>query len=257
MKKTMFTILVLVISLLFVSTHLVERVSADSSSIQIDGNFNDWDNVPGTKLNSSQPADINGTQTDFQRDIKLSYDEHYIYVYIDSWYDLNADMSNHFSTLDKYANFHQQYYIFIDGKPYQIQLGNGSVTNGEGHAFSVDVSQAFGDWQHLVHDTQGGYVDVETVKGDESKFKYVYEFRISRKDLAVTIPENSEISLTSSGEYDDFEGKDGQYFKGKASITYVGASSGPWIIAFLGLLIAFFGYRLRLKRQTKEKNTGV
>lgn len=108
----MFTILVLVISLLFVSTHLVERVSADSSSIQIDGNFNDWNNVPGTKLNSSQPADINGTQTDFQRDIKLSYDEDYIYVYIDSWYDLNADMSNHFSTLDKYANFHQQYYIF-------------------------------------------------------------------------------------------------------------------------------------------------
>ncbi len=50
MKKTMFTILVLVISLLFVSTHLVERVSADSSSIQIDGNFNDWDNVPGTKF---------------------------------------------------------------------------------------------------------------------------------------------------------------------------------------------------------------
>lgn len=257
MKKAVFTILVVIISVLFVSSYVTENVSADSSSIQIDGDFNDWSNVPGTKLNSSQPADINGTQTDFQRDIKLSYDEDYIYVYIDAWYDLNSDMSNHLSTLDKYANFHQQYYLFIDGKPYQIQLGSGVVSNGEGHDFSVDVSQAFGDWQHLVHDTQGGYVNVETVKGDESKFKYVYEFRINRKDLAVTIPENSEISLTSSGEYDDFEGKDGQYFKGKATITYVGASSGPWIIAFIGFLVAIFVYRLRLKRSLKEKNVGV
>lgn len=141
---------------------------------------------------------------------------------------MSADQNNIYTKIDlgKYYNT----YGFDYSKNYALTIGNQQINfNMVGTAPNNFLVVAQNSQKKMVTIGEGSFTNYNT-----SDTAWVFNISIAalkQNFLKNDIPENTQISVANSW-----------LFKGAVSINYSGASTGPWLLALIGLIIAGSGY---------------
>lgn len=203
--------------LLFLSAVLLflwpTRVLANSFGIQIDGKFNDWQAQPKTELKVSGD-DYNIKQA------SLLADEDYLYFYL----NMAPYTGNGYNTLQtsSYKLTIQNKVIWLDFEVHNLHsLTVGKLTPFKIKAWAEDGSLGSGK---ILNNAQAMLVRQPVKTG----YSDVIEMRIPLRDFNLALSSQATISLSNQN-------------LGEQTLTTTGASSWPFLLVGLALLLSLLG----------------
>lgn len=185
-------------------------------------------------------SNAGGTKYDTYRQVGLSLDDKNVYIYVSmDPYKYASDDSN-FNTGDRdiqltgYVLTIAGQTIYIDNHSSDYSQLQDSYQNGS-KTFPLDVCNS----SNYKNNTLSDAATVEhLVRDNGNRMNNIMKLTIPIKALNVgEIPENTQVSLTNNNIWAG----------GSVSVNYAGASTAPWPLAIVGMLIAIFGY-LKLKK---------
>ena len=217
MMKRLFISLVLILFILMGMTEVVHV----SAGITIDGKFDDWKNQPVEKWTTDQFT---------YHDVGFVADDQYVYVYV----SMAPKNPGNYKVMQPSG-----YQISINNHTYDLTLHLNdklwSLQPGEGGRFSADV------WNRTKNrDTSlnnAGYLLRE--KEADGRGNDVMEVAIPISTFGDDLNQSSTFTLKNPN-------------LGQKEITTSGASTGPFILAGIGALLAAGGLVLYRRREKQE-----
>lgn len=216
MKKVMAFLAVILVTLM-----AVPAVAHASSGITIDGKFDDW---------KSQPIHKWATDDRTIHDVGFTSDSKNLYVYV----SIAPGNSDNYKTMQPSG-----YEITINHHTYDLTLHINdylwSLKPGEGGRFDADVwSRTRGKDSVL---NNAGYLLRE--KEADGRGNDVMEVAIPLKAFGDDVNQSSTFTLKNSN------------LGGNSEITTSGASTAPYVLAAIGVVIAVGGLVLYHRRQKR------
>lgn len=219
MKSKMIKITGLILTVLFACFTTYQVAAADT-----------WQYGDLTKLIASSNG--GGTKYDTYRQVGLSIDDKNVYMYVSMDPELYASDDATWNTGDRnvqltgYVLTIAGQPIYIDSKSYDFYNLQSSQQN-QTKSFPVDVYNPSTFKNTTVTDA----VTVQhLVRDNGNRVNNIMQFTIPISALGLKdgeISENAQVTLTNNNIWSDAK-----------TITYAGASTAPWPLVVLGLLIA-------------------
>lgn len=167
-----------------------------------------------------------GTQWDTYRQVGLSVDDQNIYIYV-SMDPYIYESNDALNTWDRNAQL-SGYVLTIAGETIYIR-GDGDVSSlnnsysNQTNTYSVNVySQNTGS-----KDVKNAMTVTHLVRDNGNRMNNIMSIKLPLKELGIALPATTNVTLTNAN-----------IWAGAVSITVNGASSGPWIIVIVGLILA-------------------
>lgn len=218
--------------------------TASANSVNIDGNFSDWGSVGSVQEFAASPSYPNN-----MRQVGLFVDEDNIYIYMSMAPKLFSPDSKE-STND-YDAKSGSYYLSIGGHDMYVQIyfpgyrpDNSSVHFSVGNIYDANSYKS-------VNGVGDGYLERQAANG---KYNDRWELKIPM----ATVKEVYGSDLPSQTNI-TFHGSNGGtiFFNGNVSADYSGASSGPILIAMVGLGMAVISLPLMKKYRLRKNGATI
>lgn len=184
-----------------------------------------------------------GTQWDTYRQVGLSVDDKNIHIYV-SMDPYIYDSNDSLNTWDRNAQL-SGYVLTIAGETIYIR-GDGDVSSlnnsysNQTNTYSVNVySQNTGS-----KDVKNAMTVTHLVRDNGNRVNNIMSITLPLKELGIALPATTNVTLTNAN-----------IWAGAVSITVNGASSGPWVLVIIGLIIASCGF-LRLRKSLTLRKEG-
>ncbi|MCC8440746.1 Firmicu-CTERM sorting domain-containing protein [Leuconostoc pseudomesenteroides] len=182
-----------------------------------------------------------GTQWDTYRQVGLSVDDQNIHIYVSmdpyiydsndslNTGDRNAQLSNYVLTIAGET-------LFIDGYGDVSSL-NSSQSN-QTKTYSVNVGSQNTGWKSI----KNAMTVTHLVRDNGNRVNNIMTITLPLKELGIALPATTNVTLTNTS-----------IWAGAVSITVNGASSGPWALAIVGLIIALIATFRLTKSMSLDK----
>lgn len=220
---------VLLLTIFALFGHCFKASASDITSsygIKIDGEFGDWSDKPKTKI--TEPGDDYNVKVG-----SLLADKDNIYIYI----DMSPIQGNGYNTLQPAG-----YKLTVGNKTFDLTF-NGGFTSGDSSMIGQKKSLTITCWSQSDTSTLDMSKSQAIVSRIETKQSYddIMECEIPISSLKVESTTSQQISLTNLN-------------LGTQTLVVNGGSTGPVVLATIGLSIAVLGVtRLSYKKRVGTK----